>query len=165
MMSPMPSNFKAIEGCGRPHYEKSLRGYAAIYTVSHNVVYNWIRRGEQTGDCPPLDNRAAMWLWVRKHYGTRAHAPYTRQLKHFAAQHDVSIKAIGDWIRRGKEIGHMPPLGWPGPMARCFRRYYAPTGALCPFSRRIRGDAWRRYANNQADGALRENSARPPAFR
>lgn len=56
---------------------------------------------------------------------TRRHAKiYPGRISGYAKLHGVSRSAIGDWIRRGKEVGHLPPLTSPALMARWKRRWY-----------------------------------------
>lgn len=61
---------------------------------------------------------------VVKGSGTRRHAKYPEQIAEYAAFHDVHKTTIGSWIRRGKEVGQLPPLRCPGLMARWKRRWY-----------------------------------------
>ena len=46
--------------------------------------------------------------------GTRWHAIYPKPHSAYALKHGVSIGQIASWIRRGNEIGRLPPLESPG---------------------------------------------------
>ena len=61
---------------------------------------------------------------------TRRHAKiYPGRLSRYAALHGVSLHTIGSWIRRGKEVGRLPPLTSKAAIARWKRRWY---GTRCP---------------------------------
>src|SRR5215813_2998131 len=40
-----------------------------------------------------------------------AHAKYPQQLAEYAELHGRSLQCIKDWVRRGKDVGKLPPLG------------------------------------------------------
>lgn len=55
---------------------------------------------------------------------TRRHAKYLGRHSHYAALHTVDLGTIVSWIRRGKEVGQLPPLTSRALMPRWKRRWY-----------------------------------------
>jgi transposase len=103
-------------------YPKSITEYAAIYKVSPGAIGYWIRRGKENGELPPLENRAAMREWIRRHYQTRWNARYTKSHAEYADVYQVDPRTIKRWIRKGKLIGELPPLDNVAAMQRWLAR-------------------------------------------